>query len=89
MNITEEDREVCRAMLKRGAYYFCFEPTGDEAIDLILGAICAAGKGYHHTESWDDDDAYRDDVSYIELIQALAYEAADKADVFRSEAGPA
>lgn len=55
------------------AYYYAFASTGDPKIDLILAAVAAAGKGYHNTEFWSDDD---DGPSYIDLIQEAANRAA-------------
>lgn len=50
---SDEDLADCRRYLETvGAYYFSFEPTGCEEIDLVLGAVCRAGKAYHHTEGW-------------------------------------
>lgn len=61
------------------AYYYGFTPTGVRAIDVILSAVAAAGKAYHHTESWlDDAEAYppfRGD-SYAAFIQNAATDAA-------------
>jgi hypothetical protein len=42
--------------LRMDAYYYGFKPTGVPAIDRILSAVACAGKAYHHTESWSDDD---------------------------------
>ena len=55
------------------AYYFGFMPTGNPDIDLILAAVAAAGKGYHHTDEWASDD---NAPSYIDLIQEAARRAA-------------
>lgn len=75
--LSDKDREMCEHFAKSSAYYFGFEPTGQKGIDLILGAVCAAGKGHHHTESWGDEDMCSPDAgSYIDLIQAAAAEAA-------------
>lgn len=59
-----------------------FEPTGVEAIDLILSAVASAGKGYHHTDGWSEPfnwqgsrAPFRGD-SYIEWIQNAANDAA-------------
>lgn len=35
--------------------------------------MAEAGKGYHHTDGWDDDD---DGPSYVQQIQAAAQQAA-------------
>ena len=56
------------------AYYFCFTPTGVDAVDAILEAVAIAGKAYHHTDQWDQDTG--DGVSYAGAIQKAADEAA-------------
>lgn len=77
--LSDNDREMCEYFAESGAYYFGFEPTGQKGIDLILGAVCAAGKGHHHTESWGDEDMCSCDAgSYIDLIQAAAAEASER-----------
>lgn len=60
------------------AYYYCFDPTGDPDIDLILAAVAAAGNGYHHTDGWNDDD---NGPSYVAQIQEAANRAASKRSV--------
>jgi hypothetical protein len=56
------------------AYYYSFEPTGNDTIDAILEAVAMAGKGCHHTEDWGiKDDA---GLSYVQKIQNAADEAA-------------
>lgn len=37
------------------AYYYSFERTGVPMIDAILSAVAQAGKSFHHTEVWADD----------------------------------
>lgn len=78
------DEAMRRIELRRdagnfSAYYFDLEPTGDPAIDLILAAIADAGKSYHHTGDWADEDH---GPSCVYLIQEAACRAAerDKAD---------
>jgi hypothetical protein len=56
------------------AYYYSFEPTGDADIDRILGAVAYAGKAYHYTDSWTDDDVLA--VSCEQNIQNAANLAA-------------
>lgn len=59
------------------AYYYGFDATGVEEIDRILCSVASAGKGYHHTEHWNEPrngDAKAG--SYISLIQRAANEAA-------------
>ena len=38
------------------AYYYSFEPTGEEMVDRVLSAVACAGKAYHSTSSWSDED---------------------------------
>lgn len=64
-----------RGDLRLSAYYFGFDSTGNEHIDLVLAAVAAAGKGFHSTEMWADDE-YQQGWSYVDLIQAAANEAA-------------
>lgn len=65
------------------AYYYSFDHTGDEAVDRILGSVAAAGKGYHHTESWCDEDG--DGDSYVNLIQREAQATAMQLATLRAE----
>jgi hypothetical protein len=59
--------------LRMDAYYYGFTPTGVRSIDEILSAVACAGKAYHNTCHWGDDD--ESEPSYAQLIQ----EAADRA----------
>lgn len=38
------------------AYYYGFEPTGVGIVDRILSAVAYAGKAYHNTSDWADND---------------------------------
>jgi len=64
-----------RADSMLSSYWFDFEPTGDENVDLILGAVALAGKYAHSTEWWNEDDDPRG-YSLADLIQAAANHAA-------------
>ena len=72
------EREALYAPDRRlDAYYFGFDSTGSPAIDAILSAVACAGKGYHHTEGWDDKDSrWGEGRSHVDVIQAAAHEAA-------------
>lgn len=74
------EREALYAPDRRmRAYYYSFDPTGQPAIDAILSAAAHAGYGYHHTESWGDDDEWSqwgEGRSVVDVIQAAANEAA-------------
>lgn len=49
--------------------YFSFTATGVSAVDDVLEAVAQAGKSYHHTQSWSDNDY---GPSCAEQIQAAA-----------------
>ena len=42
------------------AYYYAFDPTGCPEVDRLLAAVAAAGRAFHHTESWSDDSHHSD-----------------------------
>ncbi len=44
--------------LRMDAYYYGFEPTGCPEIGLILSAVASAGKMYHHTDNWSDEEGW-------------------------------
>lgn len=56
------------------AYYFTLDATGVPEVDLILENMAKAGKAFHHTSEWDDDDCreYNNGLTYIESIQNAA-----------------
>ena len=62
------------------AYYYSFDPTGNDAIDRILMAVAWAGKAYHHTDMWNDDSDFgsNGEPTPVDMIQAAANEAAQK-----------
>lgn len=68
------------APLKMRAYWYAFGETGVRSVDLILSALCHAGKGYHHTEHWAESEIGDwgpfHGVSYIDWIQNAARDAA-------------
>lgn len=43
--------------LRMDAYYYGFDETGQPDIDLILSAVACAGKSFHHTDQWNDEDS--------------------------------
>lgn len=57
------------------AYFHTFEPTGCDAVDAILEAIAIAGKAYHNTMEWSEEDLGAPN-GYWALIQQRANEAA-------------
>lgn len=63
------------------AYYYGFDPTGDDKIDAILEAVARAGKAHHHTSEWynasfDSTCSNDEGPTYIERIQEAAKAAA-------------
>ena len=59
------------------AYYFGFVFTGVDAIDDILSAVACAGKAYHHTGDWSDQQerasyTCRAHESFVDAIQRAA-----------------
>ena len=44
--------------LKLQAYYYGFSETGVRSIDLVLRAVSAAGKLFHHTDQWTSEIDY-------------------------------
>lgn len=78
--LTDDQKAI---LLGRGdrrfdAYYYGFDPTGNEAIDLILMAVAYAGKLAHHTEDWTDRNHYLANYGHTpaEIIQRAANSAA-------------
>ena len=67
--------------LNLNSYYYGFDPTGNLAVDRILHMVARAGKAYHNTESWSDDDPeWGASPSHSERIQAAANLAAKAID---------
>lgn len=69
-----------RSALRMHAYYFGFTATGVELVDRILSAVAHAGKGYHNTSEWGEDNTeswgpFRG-TSYAEWMQRAAEDAA-------------
>lgn len=75
--------------LRMSAYYYGFARTGDALVDRILSAVAHAGKGYHHTDGWNND---QEDIppfrggSYVGWIQNAARDAADARKAERAHA---
>lgn len=65
--------------LRMHAYYYGFRPTGVIEIDKILSEVACAGKSYHSTEWWSDENEWSSDRrSHEQRIQDAADEAAKK-----------
>lgn len=67
-------------MLRMRAYYYGFSTTTIEAIDLLLCAVAAAGKLFHHTDQWTSEIDYQVEnvrgKSPVDWIQNAADDAA-------------
>ena len=61
--------------LRMNAYFYSFRCTGVREIDMILSAVASAGKAYHNTEDWNNDDGPW--LSPVEKIQVEADKAAE------------
>jgi hypothetical protein len=44
--------------MRMDAYYYGFEPTGEECIDRVLSAVACAGKAYHNTSEWAEESEH-------------------------------
>ena len=63
--------------LNLNAYYYSFEPTGNEQIDSVLAAVAAAGKSFHNTDQWSESFEWLNDGDSAEkMIQIAADNAA-------------
>lgn len=71
--MTDRD-EADRPVRNLHAYFYDFDPTGCDPVDAILEAVARAGKQYHHTQDWGDEDGSED--SCIAHIQDAAEIAA-------------
>lgn len=69
--------------MRMSAYYYTFTPTGVEEIDQILSAVACAGKMFHHTRDWCEQEEFDygpflRGSSPVEWIQNAANDAAKK-----------
>ncbi|WP_423812392.1 hypothetical protein [Pseudomonas asiatica] len=74
--------------LRMDAYYYGFDETGQPDIDLILSAVACAGKSFHHTDQWNDEDSPwpgHSGNSPIEWIANAALSAAQEMARLKSE----
>jgi hypothetical protein len=74
-----------RGNRRLSAYYYGFDPTDVEEIDLILAAVATAGKLTHHTEWWNDVIDYYGE-SPVGFIQRMAEQAAEQVKSLKEEA---
>lgn len=69
--------------MRMDAYYYGFDHTGHDPIDLILSAVACAGKAYHNTEDWmekADPADYNGKLrgeSMVQGIQNAAFDASN------------
>ena len=71
--------EAAPAELNMHAYYYGFEPTGVQEVDVILSAVAEAGKAFHHTDSWGDETAPRAPHTGTTAVSWIQNAAADLA----------
>lgn len=86
--MSELTPEMREALDRRGddrmsAYFFGFDSTTSDAINDVLAAVAFAGKAFHSTEQWGDDDYMP--FTMVDLIQATANEAADRIEELTAE----
>ena len=68
--------------MRLDAYYYGFDSTGNDAIDLVLSAVACAGKAFHKTDCWMDEaepSRYNERLrgeTMVEGIQNAANDAA-------------
>ena len=80
--LTEAEREALDERVAGGwwGYYIHFEPTGVPEVDRLLSAVGLAGKMYHQTIDWNEDDVdygpIRKGESPVDFIQRAANDAA-------------
>ena len=80
--LTDEERATLDERIAGDwwGYYIHFEPTGVPEVDRVLSAVGLAGKMYHHTDMWAEDDAdfgpIRKGESPVGFIQRAANDAA-------------
>lgn len=80
--------------LKLNAYYYSFAPTGQREVDLILHAVARAGKAFHHTSQWTEDEMaefyeHCEGNTCVEWIQNAANKAAAELAALRADAAEA
>lgn len=79
--MTDQIKPADENLLRMDAYYYGFDATGVESVDIILSAIAHAGKAFHHTEDWNNECGERGDErikgkSAVDWIQNAAEDAA-------------
>ncbi|HCE5870514.1 hypothetical protein ACF0C0_28955 [Pseudomonas aeruginosa] len=52
------------------AYYYGFDPTGCDLVDSVLEQVARAGKAFHSTDDWNEEDL--DGLSPVDKMQAAA-----------------
>ncbi len=64
--------DINRATATRNldAYYYGFYPTGCDLVDSVLEQVARAGKAFHSTDDWNEEDL--DGLSPVDKMQAAA-----------------
>ncbi len=64
--------DINRATATRNldAYYYGFDPTGCDLVDSVLEQVARAGKAFHSTDDWNEEDI--DGLSPVDKMQAAA-----------------
>ncbi|WP_271874212.1 hypothetical protein [Pseudomonas aeruginosa] len=64
--------DINRATATRNldAYYYGFDPTGCDLVDSVLEQVARAGKAFHSTDDWNEEDL--DGLSPVDKMQAAA-----------------
>ncbi|HBO4748900.1 TPA: hypothetical protein L4V19_002006 [Pseudomonas aeruginosa] len=64
--------DINRATATRNldAYYYGFDPTGCDLVDSVLEQVARAGKAFHSTDYWNEEDL--DGLSPVDKMQAAA-----------------
>lgn len=60
--------------LNLDAYYYSFQTTGAQPVDEVLSAVACAGKAFHNTSDWNDEEF--DGITPAAKIQIAATLAA-------------
>ncbi|MFU6557269.1 hypothetical protein ACM79U_11720 [Pseudomonas aeruginosa] len=62
--------DINRATRNLDAYYYGFDPTGCDLVDSVLEQVARAGKAFHSTDDWNEEDL--DGLSPVDKMQAAA-----------------
>ena len=68
--------------MRLDAYYYGFDSTGNDAIDLVLSAVACAGKAFHNTDCWADEadpSRYNERLRGATMVEGIQNAANDAA----------